>query len=349
MSDDGRWRPGGDGHENAGTANDPGGGGYQQGGAGYGQGADQYGPARGAQGSSPYVPGGNDGDRTRDMPAYAPSGDRPGTDPAPTYTPSYAAGGGGGGGYPPSDPGEDDGGRRGFPWIAVIIGIIAVAAAAAAVWYFLLRDSEPTDEATTPVESVTDETATAGPEDPEATEESTTDATEEPTEDDTTTEDPDEPTEDDTSAPALPEPPTDGGEPDDAIEIELEIGETHTLPNGADITLDEVDRDYECALAVGQDLVALTFTVDAAGASIPTDTPVPGITLSTSEGDLGLLDGAGCLGGDEGLPPVVGAGDESTGLVLVEAPTQDAFDLEFRPVLSGLGGDSPGTLIWPVD
>ncbi|MGO1173918.1 MAG: hypothetical protein ACTMKU_06410 [Actinomycetaceae bacterium] len=296
-------------------------------------------------------------------PVYAPSSGRSSYDDGAGYDgPGYGGGGYGGGSGDDLPPGGGRGGRRGgFPWIGVIVAIIAVAAAAAAVWYFLLRDSGGEDGG--------DESATAGTS--QTPEESTSDAAPPPT-------DPDEPSGDDAEegseeeseqgtgtgsgdedATEDPEDGTDGSESpsDDDSEgqggndgetggvVELEIGDTHTLSNGAEITLDEVERDFECRIPTSDPLVALTFTV--VGGDTPTDTPRPGISLSTSEGDTGLLDGAGCLD-DEGLSPVVESGEEASGIVLIAAPTEDPFDLEFSPVLSGFTG-TPETLTWTID
>ncbi|MGC5627004.1 hypothetical protein ACPYO6_01980 [Georgenia sp. Z1344] len=326
------------------------------------QGASRYDAARGAGGygaasqsggaSAPGASGSHAATGGEGASGYPSSG------AAPTYAPSYGGGSGGGGDYPPGDDRPQRGG--GFPWLAVILGVLAVAVAAAAVWFFLLRDGDENGgEEPTPDDSgIEAPSGEAGSDGTDGEEESSDD--EAPSDDEDETEDetdensetesgPDsESPSDDADTDEDDESPSDDGSggADDATV--LEIGETHTFDNGMEITLDEAERDAQCLTSPGTPHTALTFTVSAGEDEVvPTVPPLPGITLSTSEGDLSPTDGMGCSTGDS-MPPVVDGGEEVTATIYVPEPSDDSFDVLFRPAAGIVTGESE-SLAWTID
>ncbi|MGC5616413.1 hypothetical protein [Georgenia sp. Z1491] len=375
MSNEGRWRHEGNAFEQPGAdatrpvhagdaprADGPGAYGPvsgSQGSAGHGTSAYGSDHGRGAQGASAYGSdrtGGAQGASAYRGSEYTAGG----AGAAPTYQPSY--GGGSGGDLPPGDGGRTPRGG-GFPWLAVILGVLAVAAAAVAVWFFLLRDSgneeAATDDADVEVPSGESGSDSAPPtdEDPSGDETPSDDPTEEGTgpgdESDTDSQDEsetDDGSEDDTGGAESPsDDDADGpGTPDDATL--LEIGETHTLENGMEVTLDAVERDAECATSPGDPFTALTFTVVAHDDElVPAVPPLPGITVSTSEGDINAVDVLGCIDDSESLPPVVGPGEEATGTVLVPDPVEGSYDVIYQPVTNIVSGGETEALAWTID
>lgn len=283
----------------------------------------------------------------QDAPAYAPSD-------APGYRTGPDASGSDGGYVPPgsyggSDDGQGGGRGGGFPWLAALVGIVAVAGAAFAVWFFLLRDSDAgtTPQETPTIEAPSDDAAPPEP-DPGETDEDT-DEPAEPTEDES------EPTNWETDAPTETDEPTDPEDPsaedytDDSTldgAIELEIGQTHTMPNGGRITLDSVERGAECAALPGESLTLLTFTVEAG--PLPMDTPQPGITLRGPSGSANWLDSVDCVPQDQALTPLVTSMESATGVVAVVEPGDGEFPVTFTSALDALAGSS-ASLRWTID
>lgn len=293
-------------------------------------------------------------------PTYSPS-----TGGASAYSPGGGYGGAGGAGYGgPGDGGYGDeppeDGRSGrFPWVGVIVAVLAVAAAAVAVWYFLLRDTGSEEGTAEPSGESSSESVSAAPpgeetrsedeesadpeestsEDETATEDESAEADEAPTSG--TGEDPESPSEDGS------DDATDGAEGPEVDATFLEIGETHTLSDGMEVTLDEAERGQSCVTSPGSDYTALTFTIVGGEGDTPGVPPQPGVTLSVPGVDISPVDAIACAG-DDALPPVVESGEEVTGTVLVPEPDGGPFDVVFSPTSSIVSGGSED-LAWTIE
>jgi hypothetical protein len=146
--------------------------------------------------------------------------------------------------------------------------------------------------------------------------------------------------------PSMPEVPEIGGEGEPQ---DVAIGETFTFDDGAQMTINEVQRDFQCSgtpLDPNATYIALDVTFVSGDGS--TMEPMPGLNLTSPDGSISTFDAIGCASPDEEFPTTVNPGEEAQGLIVFVPPSDGTFTLEYEPLGIAVGTPPP-VPVWTID